>query len=101
MDIDEYMDMETTSGDDANANDDDALNTPEVVKMIPHLQSRYKKLGFYPQKEIFCNKYLPYADKLDDESQPMLTQLKESLARSIAHREMTPAISTSMSRLLV
>lgn len=98
METDEYVDLETTSGDDAADED----NTPITLKpAIPHLHTRYKKLGFYPQKEIYCNKYLPYADKLDDESQRMLKQLKESLAKAVALREMTPAIGTCMSRLLM
>lgn len=98
IEADDYVDMEATSGDDANDNEDET--SKEAVQPIPHLQSRYKKLGFYPQKEIFCNKYLPYADKLDDESQQMLIQLKETMARAVAQRDMS-AISTCMSRLLV
>lgn len=101
MECDEYVDMETTSGDDVNDNEDDTSLPPKAVKSVPHSQPRYKKLGFYPQKEIFCNKYLPYAEQLDDESQRMLTELKESLARAVAQREMTPAIGICMSRLLV
>lgn len=96
MEIDDYLDFGTTSGDDGN--DDDI---PVKKKLTEFQQARYKKLGFIPQKEIFCNKYLPYADILDDESQIMLTQLKEGLAKAVALREMTPAVGIAISRLLV
>lgn len=101
MEIEDYMDFGTTSGDDAI---DDAPGDNEDVptkKYSEFQQARYKKLGFHPQKEIFCNKYLPYADQLDDESQKMLTELKEGLAKAVALREMTPAVGIAISRLLV
>lgn len=101
MEIDDYLDFGTTSGDDAV---DDAAGDDEDVptkKYTEFQQARYKKLGFHPQKEIFCNKYLPYADQLDDESQKMLTELKEGLAKAVALREMTPALGIAISRLLV
>lgn len=99
MDIDEYSDFETTRSEDGidDANDVDV----PVKKYSAFQQARYKKLGFHPQKEIFCNKYLPYADQLDDESQKMLTELKEGLAKAVVLREMTPAVGKSISRLLV
>lgn len=105
MEIDDYLDYGTTSGDDGN----DDVNENEISndngsprkKWSQFQQERYKKLGFIPQKEIFCNKYLPYADQLDDESQKMLTQLKEGLAKAVALREMTPAVGLAISRLLV
>lgn len=65
MDIDDFLIYGTTSGDDC-VPDDDAIDD-EI-----------------PQKEIYCNKYLPYADQLDDESQKMLTELKEGLAKAVA-----------------
>lgn len=104
MEIDDYLDLETTSGDDGNDEDvpsDQPTITAATKSSDNFQQLRYKKLGFHPQKEIFCNKYLPYADQLDDESQQMLMQLKEALARAVALREMTPAVGIAMSRLLV
>lgn len=101
MEIDDYLDFGTTSGDDAIddvAGDDEDIPTKKYTEFQ---QARYKKLGFHPQKEIFCNKYLPYADQLDDESQKMLTELKEGLAKAVALREMTPALGIAISRLLV
>lgn len=100
MEIDDYLgDVETTSGDDGN--DDVNVCDAPAAKISEFKQARYKKLGFVPQKEIFCNKYLPYADELDVESQKMLTGLKEALAKAVALREMTPAVGIAISRLLV
>lgn len=103
MEIDDYLDFGTTSGDDGNDGHDDAVDGNFLVekKLTEFQQARYEKLGFIPQKEIFCNKYLPYADQLDDESQKMLTQLKDGLAKAVALREMTPAVGIAISRLLV
>lgn len=99
MEVDDYVDLETTSGDDGNDEDSPSLQ-PERSK--EHFrQSRFKRLGFHPQKEIYCNKYLPYADQLDDESQLALAQLKEFLAKSVALREITPSVSEAMARLLM
>lgn len=102
MDIDDYLDFETTSGDDGMA-DDDAIDgeLSPTKKYSKFQEARFKKLGFHPQKEIFCNRYLPYADQLDDESQKMLTELKEGLAKAVALREMTPAVGMAISRLLM
>lgn len=101
MKIDDYSDVGTTSDDecvdDFACHDEDAPTS----KYSQFQLARYEKLGFHPQKEIFCNKYLPYADQLDDESQKMLTELKEGLAKSVALREMTPAVGIAISRLLV
>lgn len=98
MDVDDYVDLETTSGDDGNDDDGPSLQPTQSTEQFK--QSRYKRLGFHPQKEIFCNKYLPYADQLDDESQLALVQLKEFLAKAVALREMTPSVSLAMARLL-
>lgn len=103
MDIDDFLDLETTSGDDCVPDDDpidEDVSTPGS-KLTEFQRARYKKLGFVPQKEIYCNKYLPYADQLDDESQKMLTELKEGLAKAVALREMTPGVGMATSRLLV
>lgn len=62
---------------------------------------RWQKLGFKPQREIFCNKYLPYAEVLDDESQELLRRVKENLAKAVAMREMNPGIGIYASRLLL
>lgn len=93
MEIDNYSDYESTSCDDANDDEPSAQAKAETT-------IRHKKLGFVPQKENFCNKYLPYADELDDESQRLLAELKETMARAVALREMTPSIGYAMSRLL-
>lgn len=63
-------------------------------------KERMKILGFYPQQEIHCNRYLPYSDNLDDESQKYLTDIKENLARAIAMRELDPGIREYTMKLL-
>lgn len=89
-----------TSGDDGN--DEDGSSPERQTQAKDQLkQSRFKRLGFHPQKEIFCNKYLPYADQLDDESQIALIQLKEFLAKAVALREISPSVSVAMARLLM
>lgn len=95
MDVDEEFDVDETSGDDGI--DEDS----KLTLATGQLTERHKKLGFRPQKEIYCNRYLPYADQLDDESQQMLVDVKEFLAVAIAKREMVPAISTAVSRLIM
>ncbi|XP_034834096.1 proteasome activator complex subunit 4-like isoform X1 [Maniola hyperantus] len=61
---------------------------------------RIKALGFKPQKELLTNHLLPYADKLDDESQRFLEQVKTNLAKSVMLREMKPACGVWSSRLM-
>lgn len=97
MEVDEDMDIGSTSGENSTSIADE----PGTTKPSSHQMARYQKLGFHPQKEIHVNKYLPYADKLDDESQTMLTELKEYLARAVVHQEMTPAIGTAAAKLMV
>lgn len=65
-----------------------------------YLQERFDRLGFYPQKERFCNNYLPYANKLDDESQEMLINIKNCLAKAVAMREIKPNIEFFVNKLL-
>lgn len=106
MDVDEYVDLEATSGDDGN-DDEPSVAASNAIALRANAspieyskQSRSKKLGFHPQKEIFCNKYLPYADQLDDESQQMLIDVKEMLCRAVALREMTPGVGVATGKLL-
>ncbi|XP_041968894.1 proteasome activator complex subunit 4-like isoform X2 [Aricia agestis] len=69
---------------------EELVNTPE----------RIKALGFKPQKEILTNHLTPYADKLDEESQVFLEQVKTNLAKSVMLREMKPACGVWTSRLM-
>lgn len=62
-------------------------------------EERYKKLGFKPQKEIIYNRFLPYADKLDDESLKLYTDIKTNLVKSVLLREMRPGCVLWVSRL--
>lgn len=99
MDVDEEFDVdETTSGDDGIDDDGQPAQTNQISS---HRIDRYKKLGFHPQKEHYCNKYLPYAEQLDEESQRMLVEVREYLAMAVATREMVPAISTAVTRLMM
>ncbi|XP_063047941.1 proteasome activator complex subunit 4A [Engraulis encrasicolus] len=47
-------------------------------------------LGFVPQKDIVYNKLLPYADRLDGESNQILASIKENLGRAVYLRELWP-----------
>jgi len=49
-------------------------------------------LGFVPQKDIVYNKLLPYADRLDAESNVMLAQIKGNLGRAVRLREIWPGV---------
>jgi proteasome activator subunit 4 len=44
-------------------------------------------LGFNPQKESIYSRLLPYADALDAESNAVLAEIKENLARSVQLRD--------------
>lgn len=76
--------------------DEEALEDRKKV----YLKGRFERLGFYPQKEIYCNFDLPYAEKLDDESQALLTSIKDNLAKAVAIREMKPSIEFYFNKLL-
>lgn len=47
-------------------------------------------LGFVPQKDIIYNQLLPYADKLDGESNEILAKIKANLGRAVQLRELWP-----------
>lgn len=49
-------------------------------------------LGFVPQKDIVYNKLLPYAERLDEESNHILSKIKENLSRAIQLRELWPGV---------
>uniref|UniRef100_A0A8C5A3D9 Proteasome activator subunit 4 n=1 Tax=Gadus morhua TaxID=8049 RepID=A0A8C5A3D9_GADMO len=49
-------------------------------------------LGFVPQKDIVYNKLLPYADKLDSESNDILAKIKGNLSRAVQLRELWPGV---------
>jgi proteasome activator subunit 4 len=61
---------------------------------------RYEKLGFKPQKELYVNKYLPYADKIDDESSIFFEEIKINMAKCIGMREINPGAGIFASKLL-
>ncbi|XP_028809979.1 proteasome activator complex subunit 4B isoform X2 [Denticeps clupeoides] len=49
-------------------------------------------LGFAPQKDIVYNKLLPYADRLDGESNDILAKIKCNLGRAVQLRELWPGV---------
>uniref|UniRef100_A0A8C1X656 Proteasome activator subunit 4a n=1 Tax=Cyprinus carpio TaxID=7962 RepID=A0A8C1X656_CYPCA len=49
-------------------------------------------LGFVPQKEIVYNELLPYKDKLDEESNEILAEIKGNLGRAVQLREIWPGV---------
>lgn len=51
------------------------------------------------QKEIIYNKYLPYSDKLDEDSNRFLAEIKYNLGRAIVLREASPGILYWCNRL--
>ncbi|XP_063300040.1 proteasome activator complex subunit 4 [Pelobates fuscus] len=53
-------------------------------------EERAAQLGFVPQKEVVYNRLLPYADRLDRESNELLAQIKSSLGRAVHLRELWP-----------
>ena len=63
------------------------------------LEAREKALGFKPQKEILCNRLLPYSEKLDTESCQLFATIKTNLARTICLRELRPGFVIWTSRL--
>ncbi len=51
------------------------------------MDDRESELGFKPQQETPYNKLLPYADKLDGESNLQLAEIKANLARTVQLRD--------------
>nr|XP_055026346.1 proteasome activator complex subunit 4A [Misgurnus anguillicaudatus] len=49
-------------------------------------------LEFVPQKDVVYNQLLPYKDKLDDESNEILAQIKGNLGRAVELREIWPGV---------
>lgn len=49
-------------------------------------------LDFIPQKDIVYNKLLPYAGRLDAESNDILSKIKGNLGRAVQLREIWPGV---------
>ncbi|XP_029164235.1 proteasome activator complex subunit 4B-like isoform X2 [Nylanderia fulva] len=60
-----------------------------------------RNLGFQPQKEMMYNRFLPYADSLDKESQEWLAEIKGNLGRAVMLRELNPGCVLWTNRLNV
>lgn len=83
--------------------DDEILNN--AIKDNENLRSwkdkREKELGFRPQHEIFHNHYLPYASpQLDEESNLLLSHIKDNLGTSIGMREIYPSAGIYITKLM-
>lgn len=64
------------------SNMDDDMEVDDIL--ANNTDKRYEKLGFRPQKEIWCNRIMPYAEIIDNESTQMLNEIKTNLGRAIA-----------------
>lgn len=60
------------------------------MKLADMKRTQLDTLGFVPQKEIIYNKLLPYADRLDDESNELLKKIKGNLSRTVQLGEIRP-----------
>ncbi|XP_041764682.1 proteasome activator complex subunit 4B-like isoform X1 [Anopheles merus] len=78
----------------------DDESSDSIEQNRPKRNERHEKLGFKPQKELFCNKFLPYTEKLDDESQANLERIKNNLGKAVAMREMGPAVMLNIRNLV-
>ncbi|XP_030051703.1 proteasome activator complex subunit 4 isoform X1 [Microcaecilia unicolor] len=56
------------------------------------VEERAERLGFSPQKEIAYNRLLPYAERLDRESNELLAEIKSNLGRAVQLRELWPGV---------
>ncbi|GFT37520.1 proteasome activator complex subunit 4 [Nephila pilipes] len=59
------------------------------------MDERAENLGFFPQKESIYNNLLPYADKLNGESQKYLAEIKTNLGKAILCQELRDISSWS------
>uniref|UniRef100_A0A671QJC5 Proteasome activator complex subunit 4A n=1 Tax=Sinocyclocheilus anshuiensis TaxID=1608454 RepID=A0A671QJC5_9TELE len=60
--------------------------------VFPELNGSPTAEGFVPQKDIVYNELLPYKDKLDEESNEFLAQIKGNLGRAVQLREIWPGV---------
>lgn len=63
-------------------------------------EKRTKVLGYKPQHEQFHNFYLPYSEKLDDESASVLDHIKQELGKTLALREINPGAGIFVTKLM-
>ncbi|CAG0916740.1 unnamed protein product [Notodromas monacha] len=78
----------------STSDDDD-----EISGDAENLSERASALGFRPQHERRINDHLPYAEKLDAESNELLILLKANLSKAILLREIRPGFVSFCSRL--
>ena len=66
------------------------MNEP---KYESYFQRRERELGFKPQNEVVYNSNLPYAEKLDSESEYALTVIKTNLAKVVLQGELRTGLT--------
>lgn len=59
-----------------------------------------RNLGYRVQKELWFNRHLPYADRIDDESQRLLETIKRNFSQALVHREMNPGLGICGAQLM-
>lgn len=64
----------------------------EIIGIRNMKKDQVETSGFVPQKDIVYNKLLPYAEKLDDESNDILSKIKGNLGRAVQLRELWPGV---------
>lgn len=72
----------------------------EVIMEDESPPDRSKDLGFKPQKELKYNQLLPYAEKLDEESNRCLAEIKGKLGKAVILREICPGCRVWTARLV-
>ncbi|KAL6256285.1 hypothetical protein P5V15_012401 [Pogonomyrmex californicus] len=77
-----------------NENDCDTENDSTMSTTSSKTDSKFR-----PQNELVYNKFLPYADELEAESQMCLAEIKENLGRAVMLRELKPGCVCWVTRL--
>lgn len=70
------------------------------VEDTPTEQKTTRNLGYKVQKELWFNTQLPYADRIDDESQRLLEKIKRNFAKALVHRDMNPGLGICGAQLM-
>lgn len=63
-------------------------------------QKTTRDLGYRVQKELWFNRHLPYAERIDEESEKLLETIKRNLAKALVHKEMNPGLGICGAQLM-
>lgn len=69
--------------------------------MEPMEEDRENSWIVEKKRNIVYNKYLPYSDRLEQESQAIFLEIKENLYRFVALRDLKPGVVLWTNRLYV